>query len=182
MTEFIFALLAMLLPAPDADSSDMTQRKAGLYAMVDQAVTNSRARTRRDEIDPIIPARTNSSADEIAVELAHMELASGFLQKTCIYDTQTVREMRVLLAYADLLKSWDYSENEINKALLERAGEHRDQLERMLKFMSIDSMRYLICEDYIMERLADGMKPDELRKYIDEIPTEQVASNTTEQY
>ncbi len=160
------AVLVVLTPLLVGDSPHDPDRRAELNRLLDQAIALNASNSRTREHDSL-PAEP--SADEVDLDLAHMELMGGYLEKTCIYKNGEVRELRRLMIYIDLMRLVGVPDAEIKSRLVERAGPHADALSALLDFAGLDGLSHFICLDYMRARLREGMHAEDLRDYVQQV-------------
>ena len=148
-------------PAPEPS------RQARLYTVLDRVVVLHEASSTRDAG---VPTEAPPDADrDMALDLVHMELASGYLAGACVCDDQAVAHMRMMIAYVAWLRFIGESDSAIEARLVAGAGDDAPRVREFMGFAGLDGISHFICADFMAEALELGMPAAELRAYIDEL-------------
>ncbi len=166
--EIVLSLLTLLgLVASDANAAD--SRKAALHDALDQAVMlHEASATHRDPAFEF-PDPASAAEREIELDLTYMELDTGFLDTTCVCRQEHVFDMRLMIAYAQLLRALGHDDSEIVDRIASNAGEHEAQVRQLLTFAGLDGIDHFICVDYLRAALQRGIPAQTLREYIDRL-------------
>lgn len=163
--EFIIIFIVIMVPLIGSIDEQPKTRKDELYEVLDHAVILHKSTSRY--------AASSAESDEsreLDLEMAHLELMGGYLSRTCVYETDKVLGLRTMKTYIAMMRLLRYSDPEIKQMLIKRAGEHADDVERLLNFAGLDGIGHFICQDYMRTRLREGMHVETLKAYIDEMP------------
>lgn len=163
--EFIIIFVVLMAPLLSSIEEQPKTRKDELYEVLDHAVILHKSTSRYTT-----PSAESDESRELDLEMAHLELMGGYLSRTCVYETDKVLGLRTMKGYISMMRLLRYSDPEIKKMLIERAGKHAADVERLLDFAGLDGIGHFICQDYMRARLRDGMRVETLKAYIDEMP------------
>jgi len=175
--DYVLAALTTFLPFLDPGAVLETDRRAELSRLLDTAVMVHRTVPRNHTPEYLYLSPALDEERETSLELARMELMSGYFEKTCVYEAEQVRGLRMMMAYADVLRVLGYADSEIEEKIIARAGADSGRVRQMVDYIGLDGIDHLICVDYMRERLREGMSPEELRAYIDRIEPTQASSS-----
>jgi len=172
MAELVLALVMLLVPvlAGGDHAEPGFDRKRELHALLDRAIVLHRTRSRLADEAGLLPR--SGATSELDLDLAHMELAGGYLERGCVCEPSRVRALRRLVTYVRVMRLLGRSPSRIREGLLARAGAHAGQLEQLIDFVGLEGISHLICFDYLRARLADGMDEPSLRAYVEAVGSE----------
>lgn len=164
--EIVLSFLTLLgLVAGSGDTQ--RARAAELRVALDQAVMLHEAATQNR--DPALQFTEPGSdvSQELEMDLVYMELDAGFLARTCVCSQERVFDMRLMIAYARLLRALGLPDARIIDRLAASAGEQEGRVRQFLDFAGVDGISHFICVDYLRAALQRGIPARELREYID---------------
>lgn len=155
-----------MAPAIDSLAADDVGRNAELNRLLDETVMVANTLPRNADNTRDHVTAVDEEEIEIEIDLAHAELAGGYFQNTCVYESDDVRGMHMMSIYVKIFRIMGHDDEEIAETLIEQAGEDGPDVAQLIDFGGLDSIGRFICRDYMQAMLERGMSESTLRDYI----------------